>query len=161
MWRQMAFGTRVDAIGHGESRKRSSIGECAKGQLIESELAETSPAQRMGLRAVSQQLRKRVLGRKEPSTAPAAERPRKWGQDAAAGRSVGLQGGPPRTAQAPNRSQTERCGGAPAGVTAPPHASGLSDNPGRLVGHAGRQAGGQGGGQGRQAGRQVHRQRDW
>lgn len=36
----MAFGTRVDAIGHGESGKRSSIGECAKGQLIESELAE-------------------------------------------------------------------------------------------------------------------------
>lgn len=36
----MAFGTRVDVIGHRESRERSSIGECAKGQLIERELAE-------------------------------------------------------------------------------------------------------------------------
>lgn len=73
-------------------------------------------------------------------------------------------GAPGRAAQdstSAKRSQTERCGGAPAGVTAPPPASGLSDNPGRLVGQAGRQAGGQGGGQGRQAGRQVHRQRDW
>lgn len=73
-------------------------------------------------------------------------------------------GAPGRAAQdstSARRSQTERCGGVPAGVTAPPHASGLSDNPGRLVGQAGRQAGGQGGGQGRKAGRQVHRQRDW
>lgn len=53
-------------------------------------------------------------------------------------------GAPGRAAQdstSAKRSQTERCGGAPAGVTAPPPASGLSDNPGRLVGQAGRQAG--------------------
>lgn len=156
MWRQMAFGTRVDAIGHGESRKRSSIGECAKGQLIESELAETSPAQRMGLRAVSQQLRKRVLGRREPSTAPAAERPRKRGQDAAGGGRWGSREG--RPGQHKRQAEPDRAVRGCASRRDSTSACLWPQRQPREVGRSGRQAGRRAGGWSGQAGREASTQ---
>lgn len=71
MCRQMAFGTKVDVSGDGESRARSSRGGCA--QDLDSYRGRMDRG--WGGGGVTTAEKERVLRRRERSTEPATEKP--------------------------------------------------------------------------------------